>query len=54
MGWPHTRKLWSRNYPSPLPERPPAMPTRGGLGLYLTYGSATFREVVVTPLDGAP
>jgi serine/threonine-protein kinase len=53
-GWRSRRKLWTRNFQSLLPERPPAMTTRGGLGLYLTYGSATFREVVVTPLDGAP
>jgi serine/threonine-protein kinase len=36
------------------PEPPQALPTRGGLGLSLSYGSATFREVVVTPLDGLP
>jgi serine/threonine-protein kinase len=37
-----------------LPEAPAALPTRGGLGLYVSHGSAAFREVVVTPLPEEP
>jgi serine/threonine-protein kinase len=52
-----TLSAWREKLPQQtnlLPDLPPTLPTRGGLGLYVAFGSATFREVVVTPLPGAP
>jgi serine/threonine-protein kinase len=37
-----------------VPDVPRGFATRGGLGLYVGFSSATFREVVVTPLDWQP
>jgi serine/threonine-protein kinase len=41
-------------YAGLLPAPPADLPSRGGLGLYVHSGTATFKEVIVTPLDVAP
>jgi serine/threonine-protein kinase len=49
--------FWRKQRPERLgwlPEVPQAFPASGGLGLFVAQGSATFRKLVVSPLEELP